>query len=106
LQVWDTAGQERFRSVTSAYYRGSMGAIVCYDCTDENSFTNAKQWIDEFETKARAGAPKILVANKRDLFNSERKHVESYRGEELAKEHGMTFMETSAYTAENVPKVF
>lgn len=32
LQVWDTAGQERFRSVTSTYFRGAMGALICYDC--------------------------------------------------------------------------
>merc|ERR1712048_879836 len=28
LSVWDTAGQERFRSITNAYFRGSMGALV------------------------------------------------------------------------------
>ena len=24
LQIWDTAGQERFRTITTAYYRGTM----------------------------------------------------------------------------------
>ena len=24
LQIWDTAGQERFRTITTAYYRGSQ----------------------------------------------------------------------------------
>lgn len=67
LQVWDTAGQERFRSVTSAYYRGSMGAVVCYDCTDETTFKNAENWIIDFTNKSREDAPKILVANKCDL---------------------------------------
>ena len=38
LQVWDTAGQERFRSVTSTYYRGAMGAIICYDCVGRSNF--------------------------------------------------------------------
>ncbi|KVH96735.1 Small GTPase superfamily [Cynara cardunculus var. scolymus] len=27
-QIWDTAGQERFRAVTSAYYRGAVGALL------------------------------------------------------------------------------
>ena len=28
LQIWDTAGQERFRTLTSAYYRGSDGVLL------------------------------------------------------------------------------
>ncbi|XP_030960883.1 ras-related protein RABA5e-like [Quercus lobata] len=32
-QIWDTAGQERFRAVTSAYYRGAVGALIVYDIT-------------------------------------------------------------------------
>ena len=26
-QIWDTAGQERYRAITSAYYRGAVGAL-------------------------------------------------------------------------------
>ena len=25
-QIWDTAGQERYRAITTAYYRGAVGA--------------------------------------------------------------------------------
>jgi len=38
LQVWDTAGQERFRAMAPMYYREAVGAIVCYDSTNEKSF--------------------------------------------------------------------
>ena len=33
LQIWDTAGQERYRSVSRTYYRGALGALVCFDIT-------------------------------------------------------------------------
>lgn len=39
-QQWDTAGQERFRTVTTSYYRSSDAILVCFDVTDDASFTH------------------------------------------------------------------
>lgn len=46
-QIWDTAGQERFRAVTSAYYRGAVGALIVYDITRTTTFDSVKRWLDE-----------------------------------------------------------
>lgn len=37
-QIWDTAGQERYRAITSAYYRGAVGALLVYDITKQGMY--------------------------------------------------------------------
>ena len=39
-QIWDTAGQERYRAITSAYYRGAVGALLVYDITKHRTCSN------------------------------------------------------------------
>ena len=48
-QIWDTAGQERFRAVTSAYYRGAVGALIVYDISRRQTFENVNRWLDELK---------------------------------------------------------
>ena len=47
FQIWDLAGQPRFNSVRELYYRGSHGAMLVFDLTRRESFTNLYLWIDE-----------------------------------------------------------
>ncbi|WVZ04824.1 hypothetical protein V8G54_018170 [Vigna mungo] len=50
-QIWDTAGQERFRAVTSAYYRGAVGALVVYDISRRGTFDGIKRWLEELTSE-------------------------------------------------------
>ncbi|OMO94803.1 Small GTPase superfamily [Corchorus capsularis] len=104
LQIWDTAGQERFRTITSSYYRGAHGIIIVYDVTDEESFNNVKQWLNEIGRYASENVNKLLVGNKSDLTA---KKVVSYEtAKAFADELGIPFMETSAKNASNVEQAF
>ena len=49
VQIWDTAGQERYKSITRAYYKGAMGAIVVYDITKSESFEHVHHWIQDLK---------------------------------------------------------
>jgi Rab family, other len=44
-QIWDTAGQERYRAITSAYYRGAVGALLVYDISKHITFENVERWL-------------------------------------------------------------
>lgn len=104
LQIWDTAGQERFRTITSSYYRGAHGIIVVYDVTDEATFANVKQWLQEIERYACEGVNKLLVGNKADLASS--KVVDFETAKKFADELGIPVLETSAKDATNVEQAF
>ncbi len=51
-QIWDTAGQERFRAITHSYYKGASGALIVFDLTRRNTFTNIEKWIKELRDNA------------------------------------------------------
>jgi len=104
LQIWDTAGQERFRTITSSYYRGAHGIIVVYDVTDQESFNNVKQWLQEIDRYACENVNKLLVGNKCDLTN--KKVVDYTSAKEYADQLGIPFLETSAKNATNVEQAF
>jgi len=104
LQIWDTAGQERFRTITSSYYRGAHGIIVVYDVTDETTFQNVKQWLQEIERYACEGVNKLLVGNKADLSGS--RAVEYQNAKQFADQLNIPFLETSAKDATNVEQAF
>ncbi|KAJ9599813.1 hypothetical protein L9F63_009853 [Diploptera punctata] len=103
-ELWDTAGQERFRTITSSYYRGAHGIIVVYDCTDQESFNNVKQWLEEIDRYACDNVNKLLVGNKCDLTT--KKVVDYTTAKEYADQLGIPFLETSAKNATNVEQAF
>ncbi|CAN8000428.1 unnamed protein product, partial [Ixodes hexagonus] len=104
LQIWDTAGQERFRTITSSYYRGAHGIIVAYDVTDQESFNNVKQWLQEIDRYACENVNKLLVGNKSDLTT--KKVVDYTTAKEFADHLSIPFLETSAKNATNVEQAF
>lgn len=106
LQIWDTAGQERFRSITSSYYRGANGIVVVFDVTDAASFSNLKAWFSEIErcTAGSSSVQRLLIGNKAD--DTERRAVSAEAARAFADSIGVSYVETSAKTAQNVEAAF
>ncbi|KAF8411924.1 hypothetical protein HHK36_004482 [Tetracentron sinense] len=103
-QIWDTAGQERYRAITSAYYRGALGALLVYDVTKPTTFENVSRWLKELRDHADSNIVIMLIGNKTDL-----KHLRGVATEDaqsFAEKEGLSFIETSALEATNVEKAF
>ena len=104
IQIWDTAGQENFRSITRAYYKNSVCALVVYDISSRDTFNNVSSWIEDCKNQSPKTIFMILVGNKSDL--EDRRQVSKDEGQELADKYGLQFYETSAKTGDNVDAIF
>jgi len=103
-QVWDTAGQEKFRAITSAYYRGAVGALLVYDITRQSTFDHLERWLNELRGHVAKNCVVMLVGNKCDLEPMRVISVE--QGTEWAKKLNIQFLETSALDKTNVDQAF
>jgi len=103
-QIWDTAGQERYRAITSAYYRGAVGALLVYDIAKHATYVNVTRWLKELRDHADSNIVIMLVGNKSDLKHLRAVPTEEAKG--FSTENGLSFIETSALDASNVESAF
>ncbi|CAG8809423.1 13035_t:CDS:2 [Gigaspora margarita] len=103
-QIWDTAGQERYRAITSAYYRGAVGALLVYDIAKHVTYENVNRWLKELRDHADSNIVIMLVGNKSDLRHL--RAVPTEEAKQFAAENNLSFIETSALDASNVELAF
>lgn len=103
-QIWDTAGQERYRAITSAYYRGAVGALLVYDVTRHITFENVERWLKELRDHTDSNIVIMLVGNKADLRHL--RAVSTDDAKTFAERENTFFMETSALESMNVENAF
>ncbi|KAE8678630.1 Detected protein of confused Function [Hibiscus syriacus] len=78
--------------------------MVVYDVTDQESFNNVKQWLNEIGRYASDNVNKLLVGNKCDLTANRAVSYETAKA--FADEIGIPFMDTNAKSATNVEEAF
>ena len=61
------AGQESFKSITRGYYRSAAGAILVYDITSRESFSNVSRWLEEAKINGNSEMVFVVVGNKCDM---------------------------------------
>ncbi|XP_029959304.1 ras-related protein Rab-25-like [Salarias fasciatus] len=103
-QIWDTAGLERYRAITSAYYRGAVGALLVFDITKHLTYESLERWLRELYEHAEPNIVVMLVGNKTDL--EPERSVPSEEARDFAEKRGLLFLETSALQSTNVEAAF
>ena len=104
LEIWDTAGQERYKAITSAYYRGSRGALIVYDISRIETYNNVDKWITELKEKVEGSFKLLLIGNKSDLKEERKMSIETAMHK--ARQLNIPLMETSAFDSTNIKKAF
>ena len=91
-------------SCVTSYYRGAMGIMLVYDITNHKTFENISKWLRNIDEHANEDVEKMILGNKCDMDS--KRQVSKERGDVIAKEHGVPFLETSAKANINVEKAF
>ena len=103
LILWDIAHIEEFNRVIKDYFRGSSGAVVVFDVTRLQSFSETDLYLKPF-LELNPKSKLIFVGNKIDLIDKN-----SYKMEQLlqiSKTYKSASILTSAKENENVTELF
>lgn len=98
LQLWDIAGQERYGSMTRAFYKDALGALIVFDVSRTNTLESVVRWKQDLDSKVSLSdgspIPSLLLANKCDLLQLSKEDEYSLR--EFAKQNNfICHMQTS-----------
>ena len=78
--------------------------MLVYDVTQSRSFDNINKWLRNIDDHASDDVVKMLIGNKCDM--DDKRCITRARGEALAREHTIPFLETSAKNNVNIEKAF
>jgi len=112
FSLFDVGAQEYFKRFRKTYYQGAQAAFIVHDLTNQISFENVEGWYKELKQFINnRQIPMVLVGNKTDLVQERAISYEDGAKlvAKLSKMHfegGMSYIETSALTGENVQDAF
>lgn len=81
-----------------------MGIMLVYDITNAKSFDNIAKWLRNIQEHANEEVEKMILGNKCDM--EDKRVISKERGEAMARENGVRFLETSAKTNINIEQAF
>ena len=103
--LWDLAGQQFFQRVRQMYLTGCQAALFVYDVTRPETLYSLKNWKNELlSVMGSTDVKSLMVGNKADL--TDQRKVTFEEGKKVADELGLSYLETSAKTGENVHRAF
>jgi Ras-related protein Rab-11A len=102
LTIWDFGGQGRFRDILRDFMIGAHGALLLFDITRYQSFSNLKEWITLLRSKEdNYEIPVLLLGTKCDLADVREVFPEDIQ-KFVDEKHLIGYYETSAKSGINI----
>ena len=103
IYIWEIAGRHDKLFSTEYYFVQTAGAMVIFDITNKESFTNVDFWISKIK-ELSGNIPFVIIGNMLDKSNE--RQVEFEDATEKAKNLNVRYIETSAKESNNIDKAF
>ena len=106
LQIWDTCGEEMYRSLVQGFYRNTSLTLLVYSISDQKSFDDLYEWLNDIKKNTEKNMPIFLVGTKYDL-NDDLKIIKKEDALNFVKSKNLQyFSESSAKTGYQVDEIF
>ena len=93
LQLWDTCGLEVYKSMITVFFKGSDGAFLVFDLTNQKTFDDTTSWLNDLREYTSSDLVCYLIGNKSDLT----KKVSKNDIDKMVKDNNLNaYYETSA----------
>ncbi len=103
--IWDIGGQATWKAKLPLYLKGADGAIIVFDLTRPQTFSDLTTWIERISTIVSPETPFLVVGNKSDL--KKLRKIKEKQVKKFLKQHPYNiYYESSAKTGANVELFF
>jgi GTPase SAR1 family protein len=102
VHFWDLSGDDIYLEVRNEFYPEANGIVLCYDCSNKESFDHLQNWVDEGSKYNANWSTAILVGCKSDAGTAVPKEAASA----FAKKLGIVAYQVSAKSGQGVDAAF
>ncbi|OHS94769.1 small GTP-binding protein [Tritrichomonas foetus] len=102
VHFWDLSGDDIYIEVRNEFYPEANGIILCYDCSNPESFEHLQRWIDEGSKYQADWSSMVLVGCKADQSSK----VSPDEAKAFGRKFGVSSFQTSAKDGSNVQEAF
>lgn len=99
LHIWDTAGQEKYESITTSFYRNSIGAIICFSLISLDSILSIEKYLNLIDQHSYCKSKIILIGTFLDKVEQD---IDEKVYQILDKYNIGSYIKVSNITGENI----